>query len=84
MSILSLWLPDSLHRKVRELAAKESVSINQFVTIAVAEKVSALLAEEYLEERARRAGLAAVDRILARVPDVPPIREMNESRRSNE
>ena len=73
MSMFSLRLPDSLHRKVRELAAKESVSINQFITIAVAEKMSALLTEEYLEERARRADPDAVDRILARVPDVPPI-----------
>jgi len=73
MSVLSLRLPDSLHRKVRELAAKESVSINQFITIAVAEKMSALLTEDYLTERAQRADPAAVDRILARVPDVPPV-----------
>lgn len=73
MSMLSLRLPDSLHRKVRELAAKESVSINQFITIAVAEKMSTLLTEEYLEERARQADPTAVDRILAQVPDVPPI-----------
>ena len=73
MSILSLRLPDSLYRKVRELAAKESVSINQFITIAVAEKMSALLTEEYLEDRARRADPDAVDPILAQVPDVPPI-----------
>ena len=73
MSMLSLRLPESLHRKVRELAAKESISINQFVTTAVAEKMSALLTEEYLEKRARRANPAAFDRILARVPDVAPI-----------
>lgn len=73
MSMLSLRLPESLHRKVRELAAKESISINQFITTAVAEKMAALLTEEYLEERARRADPAAFDRILARVPDVPPI-----------
>ena len=66
-------LPESLHRKVRELAAKESISINQFITTAVAGKMAALLTEEYLEERARRADSAAFDRILARVPDVPPI-----------
>lgn len=73
MSMLSLRLPESLHRKVRELAAKESISINQFITTAVAEKMAALLTEEYLEERARRADPAAFDRILARVPDVPPV-----------
>lgn len=73
MSMLSLRLPESLHRKVRELAAKESISINQFITTAVAEKMAALLTEEYLEERARRADPAAFDRILARVPDVPSL-----------
>ena len=73
MSVLSLRLPDSLHRKVRELAAKEAISINQFITIAVAEKMSALLTEDYLTERAQRADPAAVDRILARVPEVPPV-----------
>ena len=40
MSMLSLRLPESLHRKVRELAAKESISINQFITTAVAEKMA--------------------------------------------
>ena len=73
MSMLSLRLPESLHRKVRELAAKESISINQFITTAVAEKMAALLTEEYLEERARQAEPAAFDRILARVPDVPAV-----------
>lgn len=73
MSMLSLRLPESLHRKVRDLAAKESISINQFISTAVAEKMAALLTEEYLEERARRADPAAFDRILARVPDVPPM-----------
>lgn len=61
MGRFSLRLPDSPHRKVRELAAKESVSINQFITIAVAEKMSALLTEEYLEERARQADPGKVD-----------------------
>lgn len=72
MSMLSLRLPDSLHRMVREVAAKDSISINQFVATAVAEKMSALLTEEYLEQRAQRADPAGFDRILSRVPDVPP------------
>jgi len=48
MSTISLRLPESLHKQVRKLAAKESVSINQLVTLALAEKISALLTEEYL------------------------------------
>ncbi len=85
MSMLSLRLPESLHRMVREVAAKDSISINQFIATAVAEKMSALLTEEYLEQRARQADPAGFDRILSRVPDVPPLpgdeRELPEARR---
>ena len=51
MSVLSLRLPDSLHEKARELAEREDISLNQFIALAVAEKMSALLTSEYLEER---------------------------------
>jgi uncharacterized protein (DUF1778 family) len=72
MSSLSLRLPDSLHAKIRELAASDDVSINQFIATAVAEKAAAMLTLAYLEERAKRGDRAVFDRILARVPDVPP------------
>ena len=38
MSSLSVRLPDSLHDKVRELARRDGVSINQFIATAVAER----------------------------------------------
>lgn len=72
MSSLSLRLPDSLHRKIRQLAEQDDISINQFIATAAAEKAAALLTVEYLEERGRRADPRLVDRILSRVPDVPP------------
>lgn len=72
MSSLSLRLPDSLHRKIRQLAEQDDISINQFIATAVAEKAAALLTVEYLEERGRRADPKLVDRLLSRVPDVPP------------
>ena len=73
MSSLSLRLPDSLHRKIRELAEQDDISINQFIATAVAEKAAALLTVEYLKERGRRADPRVVDRVLSRVPDVPPM-----------
>ena len=73
MSNLSLRLPDSLHGKVRELAARDAISINQFIATAVAEKAAALLTVEYIAERAKRGDRSAFDRILARVPRVPPL-----------
>jgi len=72
MSTLSLRLPDSLHRGVKELASREGISINQFVATAVAEKMSALMTEEYLQERALRASRAQYEAALAEVPDVEP------------
>jgi hypothetical protein len=73
MSSLSLRLPDSLHEKIRELAERDHVSINQFIATAVAEKAAALLTVKYLEDRARRASPRLFDRILSRVPDVEPL-----------
>lgn len=75
MSVLSLRLPDSLHESLRELAKKENTSINQLVTLAIAEKVSALMTEDYLNERARRGDRAKFERALHKVPDVEPDQE---------
>jgi predicted transcriptional regulator len=72
MGALSLRLPESLHRKLGELAEREGVSINQLISSAVAEKMSALLTEEYLEARAKRASRKKFDAILAKVPDREP------------
>jgi len=72
MSTLSLRLPESLHRGVKEIVQREGISINQFITIAIAEKLSALLTEEYLQERAKRGSREAYLAALAEVPDAEP------------
>lgn len=73
MSTISLRLPESLHRRVRELAQRDDVSINQFIATALAEKLSAILTGEYLEERAKRGERRKFVRVLAKVLDVPPV-----------
>ena len=72
MSTLSLRLPDSLHKSVRELAQQDGISINQFISTAVAEKLAALMTEEYLEKRAKRGSRDKFLAVIAKVPDVPP------------
>ncbi len=72
MSAISLRLPDSLHKGVRALAEKEGVSINQVITLAVAEKVSALLAEDYIEARAKRGSRAKFLKAMAKVGNAEP------------
>lgn len=73
MSTLSLRLPDSLHKQVRLLARREGISINQLIASAAAEKVTALMTEEYLAERSSRGRREKFERVLAKVPDVPPL-----------
>ena len=72
MSTISLRLPDSLHERVREVAEREGVSINQLITTALAEKLSALLTEEYLTARAARGERRKFERVLRKVRDIPP------------
>lgn len=54
MSALSLCLPDIVHRHIEEIAEREGVSVNQFVSEVMAEKVSVILTEDYLYERAKQ------------------------------
>lgn len=72
MGTLSIRLPDSLHKKVKELARQEGISMNQFIALAVAEKMSALMTVEHLKERAQRGSREKYEAVLAKVPDVEP------------
>ncbi len=72
MTTISLRIPNSLHTTVKQLVKKEGVSMNQFITLALAEKVSAIATEEYLEERARRGDREKFLAAMAKIPDVEP------------
>jgi hypothetical protein len=75
VSTISLRLPESLHATARTLAEQEDISLNQLITLALAEKVSALMTEEHLKERARRGSKKKFQRVLNKVPDVEPADE---------
>lgn len=60
MSTVSIRLPDSLHETVSKLSKKGHVSINQFVTTALAEKISALITE-FQKTMAKVADVEAAD-----------------------
>ena len=72
MTVLSLRLPESLHRKLTEVAESEGISINQLINSAVAEKMAALLTEEYLSERANRGNRRNYVTALTKAPDGEP------------
>jgi post-segregation antitoxin (ccd killing protein) len=73
MSAMSIRLSESLHANARIFAAQEGVSVNQLVATALAEKLAALAAEEFLAKRAGRASRARFDQALGKVPDVPAV-----------
>jgi hypothetical protein len=50
----------------------DGISINQFVSIAVAEKLAMLQAQVYFAERSARADLDAFDQLMQRNSGAPP------------
>jgi hypothetical protein len=72
MSTLSIQLPNSILEHAKRLARDEGVSINQLASSALAEKLSALDAERYLNERAQRGQKVDIETILAKIPAVEP------------
>ena len=72
MSTMSVRLPNSLHRQLRELAEREGVSMNQLISSAVGEKLAALLTADYLEERGQEGSRRKYEAVLRKVQDAPP------------
>ena len=73
MSTLTIQMSDSLARELRECAARERVTVDQLMSSAAAEKLSAMLTVEYLRERARNAKREDFIAFLDGSPDVPPM-----------
>lgn len=73
MSSISIKLPDSLHQAAIELAKKDQISISHFISLALAEKISALTTKDYLLKRAKDApSREEFEQLLEKVPDAEP------------
>ncbi|MDX2041445.1 MAG: toxin-antitoxin system HicB family antitoxin [Acidobacteriota bacterium] len=72
MSVLSLTLPQSLQERVETLAVREGVSVNEFITLAVAEKTASLTTMTYLADRAKQGSREKLLAVLSKAPDVEP------------
>ena len=68
MSTLSLRIPDSLHKTLKTAADQDGVSINQFVSLAVAEKLSALQTYNLIAEKAAKGSQKAFLKAMSMVP----------------
>jgi hypothetical protein len=68
----ALRLLTSLKAEAEKVAAEEGTTLNQFINVAVAEKLAALRTAQYFQTRAARADLAVFDQLLAHAGDEPP------------
>ena len=71
-SNVALRLQVSLLDEARRVAETEGVALNQFINVAVAEKLSAIRTEEYFRERAARGDVGKAKRILKRAGRANP------------
>ena len=73
MSTLSLRLPESIHVRAKALAKEEHISINQLIATAVAEKLSAIDTESFLQSRSNRASKKKFLDAMASIPSTKPL-----------
>jgi hypothetical protein len=73
MSAISLRLPNSIHSRVRHLAKYDGVSVNQFITVALTEKLSVMNAAEYFEEKAKKGSREKYEKVLSKVSKREPL-----------
>jgi len=69
----SLRLQPSLKAAAEKFALVEGTSLNQFINVAVAEKLSALETEEFFKARAKAANRENFLEFLDAAGDEPPI-----------
>jgi uncharacterized protein (DUF1778 family) len=72
MNVLSLRLPKTMYNQLRTAAKAEGISMNQFIMLAVAEKIATLSTMNYLEERAKRGSREKFLAVLEKAPDIEP------------
>lgn len=72
MTALTICLPDSVHLKIKELALRDGVSVNQFIASAAAEKMASVMTLDYLRTEAAQGRREDFLAVLDRAPDAPP------------
>ena len=72
MTTLQVTIPDEVRAKAEEAARQKHLSLDEFTTLALIQRISASIPDPYLEERARRGNLQRFKDSLATVSDVPP------------
>lgn len=71
-TIYTLHLSVALKESLARAAEEEGISINQFIALAVAEKLAVMETAQFFRERTHRADMDAFRRVLNREGGEPP------------
>jgi predicted transcriptional regulator len=71
MTALTVRLPNSVHQKVKELAERDEISVNQFIASAVSEKMACVMTLDYLKSEAAKGQRGDFDAFMNMVPKAP-------------
>lgn len=72
MTALHVMIPDEVQEKAREVADRQHITLDDLTTMALVEKLSAMIPDPYLQARAKRGDRKKFERALAMVPHVEP------------
>ena len=71
MTVLTVRLPNSVLQKVKELALRDEISVNQFIATAVSEKVVSVMTLDYLKSEAAQGIRSNFDQLMNAIPNAP-------------
>ncbi len=73
MTALTIRLPNSVHEKIKELAERDNISVNQFIASAAAEKMASVMTLDFLKSEAAKGRRSDFEHYMGKVPDVPAL-----------
>jgi predicted transcriptional regulator len=69
MTALTVRLPNSVHQKVKELAQRDGISVNQFIAAAVSEKMASVMTLDYLKSEAAKGSRSDFESFMNAIPN---------------
>jgi len=72
MTLIQAQVPDPIYQQAAEFAARENMTLEQVVSLALAQALGAWTALSEIKERASRGSREEFLEFMAQVPDVEP------------
>ena len=72
MSTLTISIPDSVRSRIEFFAGKDGVSVEQYVSAVLAQRIAVADADSVVQKRAKQGSPERLMEFLAAAPDVPP------------